>query len=222
MVDKCSWPDCIDKSAYTIKLPYTNGNPAVNLCQHHYELHQTADKCYEKIINTDGFNETNIIFNHSSISIFRDALLSYNMGLNATVALLTRASMESAMHAYISSYNPKYNNLSTGQVFISTYQHNYACDNITLTDLIHSLKKSNVLGDMADKINVVKNNGDFVAHHSERFWKAWKNSLQDNSSNNPIKLWVNDEEAKNSLVYTSEIISELINCYYVTTKPDTV
>ena len=61
MTDKCSWPDCLEKSVQTIKLPYTNENPEVNLCQHHYELHQTADKCWEKIIKTDGFHKTNII-----------------------------------------------------------------------------------------------------------------------------------------------------------------
>ena len=133
------------------------------------------------------------------------------MGLNATVALLCRASMESAMHAFISSINPKYNN-----GIIRTFNHIYACDNIRLTDLINSLKKNNVLVNMDDKVNFVKNNGDFVAHHSERFWKCFN---KNNLNNISIKLWVSDDEAKNSLIYTSEIISELINKYYNDTKP---
>ncbi len=219
MTNKCSWPDCLEKPVQTIKLPYTNQNPEVNLCQHHYDLHQTADQCWEKIKNTNGYNETNIIFHDSSISIFREALLSYSMGLNATVALLCRASMESAMHAYISSDNPKYENLPTTGIFIRTFNHNYACDNIRLTDLINYLKKNNVLVNMNNidyKINVVKNTGDFVAHHSERFWK---NANKNNSNNIPLKLWVSDDEAKKSLIHTSEIISELINKYYNDTKP---
>ena len=219
MVSKCSWPDCPEISVHKVTLKYTYGNPEIELCERHYGLHQTADKCWEKIINTDGFHETNIIFNDSSISIFRDALLSYGMGLNATVALMCRAAMESAMHAYISSDNPKYENLPNNGMFISTFMHNYACDNIKLTELVNSLKKKQVLINMDDKINFVTNNGNFIAHHSERFWKNIKTS---NINNIPIKLWVSDKEAENSLIYTSEIISELINHYYVTTKPDTI
>ena len=219
MVSKCSWPECSETSVHKVTLKYTYGNPEIELCERHYGLHQTADKCWEKIINTDGFHETNIIFNDSSISIFREALLSYSMGLNATVALLCRASMESAMHAYISSDNPKYQNLSNNGEVVRTFDHNYACDNIRLTDLINALNKNNVLANMNDKIKYVKDNGDFVAHHSERFWKSWKKSNKNNSNNILSKLWVSDDEAKNSLIYTSEIISELINFYYVHTKP---
>ena len=221
MKDKCSWPDCLEKPIEKIKLAYTNGNPDVELCRHHYDLHTTSDECWEKIIKTQGFIETAIIFNDSSISIFREALLSYSMGLNATVALLCRASMESAMHAYISSFNPKYDKLPNNGEVIRTYDHNYACDNIRLTDLIKYLSKNNVLINMSDKINFVKDNGDFIAHHSERFWKSWNSLNQSNNINKslPIKLWVTDDEAKKSLTYTSEIISQLINTYYTNTKP---
>jgi hypothetical protein len=98
---------------------------------------------------------------------------------------------------------------------MDTFNHNYACDNIKLTDLIKSLKKMNVLVNMDDQVNFVKENGDFVAHYSERFWKSFNQNLDDTS----MRFWVNDEEAKNSLVYTSEIISELIKTYYINTKP---
>ena len=171
MNNRCSWPDCCDKPVKTINLRYTNGNPQIKLCQKHYDRHLIADSCWEKIIKTEGFIETAIIFNDSSISIFREALLSYSMGLNATVALLCRASMESAMHAYISSFNPKYDKLPNNGEVIRTSDHNYAFDNIRLTDLIKYLRKNNVLVNMNDKINFVKDNGDFIAHHSERFWK---------------------------------------------------
>jgi len=215
MVDKCSWPDCLKQATHTITLKYIYGKPVVKLCDDHYDRHQTADQCWEKIINTKGYQETALIFNKSSISIFRDALLSYNWGLNATVALLCRSSMESAMHSYISSDNPKYQNSSNNCISMNTFNHNYACDNIKLTDLIKSLKKMNVLVNMDNQVNFVKENGDFVAHHSERFWKSFNQNLDDTS----MRLWVNDEEAKNSLVYTSEIISELIKTYYINTKP---
>ena len=216
MNNKCSWPDCVKESVITINLEYIYKNPQVELCQEHYNRHITADSCWEKIIKTKGFTETAIMFNDSSVSIFREALLSYSMGLNATVALLCRAAMESAMHAYISSDNPKYQNLSNNGEVVRTFDHNYACDNIRLTDLINALNKNNVLANMNDKIKYVKDNGDFVAHHSERFWKK---SNKNNSNNILSKLWVSDDEAKNSLIYTSEIISELINFYYVHTKP---
>jgi hypothetical protein len=215
MVDKCSWPDCLKEAAHPTTFKYVYQRPEVKLCQYHYDLNQTADQCWEKIINTEGFQETTIIFKDSSISIFKEALLSYNWGLTAAVALLCRASMESAMHAYISSDNPKYLKSANNSIFMNTFNHNYECDNIKLKNLIKSLKEMNVLVNMDNKVNFVKDNGDFVAHHSERFWK----SLNQNSGVTSIKLWVNDEEAKNSLVYTSEIISELIKTYYINKKP---
>ena len=219
MNNRCSWPDCCDKPVKTINLRYTSGNPQIELCQKHYDRHLIADSCWEKIIKTEGFIETTIIFNDSSISIFREALLSYSMGLNATVVLLCRASMESAMHAYISSFNPKYDKLPNNGKALRTFDHNYACDNIRLTDLIKYLRKNNVLLNMNDKINFVKDNGDFIAHHSERFWKSWQNLNTNNIDNTThIKLWVTDDETKKSLTYTSEVISQLITTYYTTTK----
>ena len=175
MNNKCSWPNCCEDSVITINLEYTNEKPQIELCQKHYDRHITADSSWENIIKTEGFIETAIIFEGSSISIFRDALLSYSMGLNATVALLCRASMESAMHAYISSVNPKYEKTPNNPIYIKTFKHNYACDNIKLTELIKALNKNNVLINMNNKINFVKDNGDFIAHHSERFWKNQRN-----------------------------------------------
>ena len=84
------------------------------------------------------------------------------------------------MHRFISGINPKYNN-----DIIRTFDYIYACDNIRLTDLINSLKKINVLLNLDDIVNFVKNNGDFIAHHNERFWK---NFNQNNLNNVLIKL----------------------------------
>lgn len=123
------------------------------------------------------------------------------------------------MHAYISSFNPKYEKIPNNGEVIRTSVHNYACDNLKLTDLIKDLNKNKVLVNTGLKINFVKNNGDFIAHHSERFWKSWKN-LNSNNTNNTthIKLWIIDDETNKSLTYTSEIISQLITTYYTTTK----
>lgn len=215
MTDKCSWSYCLKKSVITIKLKYVCENPQVDLCLEHYNRHLTADSCWEKIIKVEGYRETIMVFDDSSLRIFREALLSYNMGLNATVELLCRAAMESAMHAYISSINPQYEKLPNSDgMFMHTVSHDYACDNIRLTDLIKALNKNNVLTNMDDKINSVKDNGDFIAHYSERSSKSWNNVIKDNAINDAIKLWVSDDEARNSLIYTSEIISELINNYY--------
>jgi hypothetical protein len=219
MNNKCSWPYCLERAVNKIKLVYTYRQPEVELCQYHYDRHLTADSCWEKIIKTEGYRETIMVFDDSALSIFMEAVLSYSMGSDATVALLCRASMESTMHAYISSVNPKYEKLpNDDSIFMSTLNHNDACDNIRLTGLINYLSKNNVLINMSDKINFVKDNGDFIAHHSERFWKSWNDAIKNNKIMNPIKLWVTDDEAKKSLTYTSEIISQLINTYYTNTR----
>ena len=104
----------------------------------------------------------------------------------------------------------------------------YACMADSM-DALHSnatvafkpmLYDNNVLINMNNKINFVKDNGDFIAHHSERFWKSSLNlNLKDLDHTTLIRLWVSDDEAKKSLIYTSEIISQLINTYYMVTKP---
>ena len=220
MTGKCSWPYCTKESVTTINVKYINGFPQIELCQKHYDRHITADSCWEKIIKTEGYKETIMVFDDSSLSIFREALLMYSMGLNASVALLCRAFMESAMHAYISYINPRYQKLPIdNSVFMHSVSHDLNYNNMRLKELIKYLIKNNILVNMVDKINFVKENGDFVAHYSKRFMKSWDNAIKNNKIMNPIKLWVSDDEAKKSLIYTSGIISELIHIYYITTKP---
>lgn len=217
MDEKCSWPGCIDKADETVQLKYMYKNPTVDLCKRHYDLNVRADKCWESIINTAGYQETRSVFD-PAYKLFTDALLTYNMGINASAALLCRASMEAAMHAMISTQNPKYDK-SKG--FIYTFSHNPKYDRLFLTDLIKNVKKSGYLGKMGDKIDHIKNNGDFIAHYGEKFWHGWeKLSNEGNSTIEPIKLWISDEEATKSLEYTSEIISELVEKFYNQTKPN--
>lgn len=220
MDEKCSWPGCIDKADETVQLKYMYKNPTVDLCKRHYDLNVRADKCWESIINTAGYQETRSVFD-PAYKLFTDALLTYNMGINASAALLFRASMEAAMHAMVSTQDPKYDK-SKG--FIYTYKHIDECDRLKLTNLIKIIKDSGYLKGMEDNIDHIdhiKNNGDFIAHYGERFWKEWGAlSITANSTINPIKLWISDEEAAKSLEYTSEIISELVGKFYNETKPD--
>ena len=195
MDDKCSWPGCIVKADQTVQLIYMYGKPIVNFCKRHYDLNVIADKYWEAIINTAGYHETHSVFD-PAYRLFTDALLTYNMGINASTALLCRASMEAAMHAIISTQNPKYDK-SKG--FIYTFGHDPEYDSLTLTRLIKIIKDLRYLQETkenSDHIDHIKNNGDFIAHYGERFWKGWEPVLiKKNSTINSINVTSHLSEA---------------------------
>ncbi len=216
-MSSCSWPYCGEESICTVTVTFLAKPAKFSLCHSHLALHRHAEYCWSSLINTSGFFQTHLLFG-LSIDLLKDALLSYEAGNINSSTLMCRSALEASLHSRISVKNPKYNKNPDGSFYLHTFDHDYECDRLVLSDIIDIAKKLKYLTGLEDKVREVKYLGDFVAHKGERVWKEiLKASFKRGSDTTHI--WLTALEAKDALEFTVKILQKLISDFYGLTIP---
>lgn len=213
----CSWPYCGEVAIDTVQVKFSSKPFDLSLCSSHLALHRHAESCWNSLISTQGFLQTHLLFG-LSVDLLRDAFLSYEAGNINSSTLMCRSALEASLHSRISVKNPKYNKNPDGSFYLHTFDHDYECDRLVLSDIIDIAKNLNYLSGMEDKVNKVKELGDFVAHNGERVWKEIMKAT-DNPRSDSIHMWLTAPEAKNAIDFTVQILQKLISDFYSSTIP---
>ncbi len=195
----------------------------MNLCGYHKSLLERADSCWEKIIKTEGYDKTLLLF-RDTWDIYLQAVETFSAGYFLPSAVMCRVSLETALHAVLSVREPKYNKDNDGNLLLTGFSHDPSLDSKSLSNLIKSASDKGYLeGELEHKAELVKENGDFAAHLGERFWKnvdQLSKSPNGGKDQKPLRLWVSEEESVESLEDTATLLSHLIGKFFEETMPE--
>lgn len=205
---KCSVPHCPNEASEVVKIRHVVGEPEAALCSEHASRFRKIEH-YWGLINWSALAKVYPLFN-TAIILLGNAALLFAMGFNDASAVMTRASLEAALHSALSMRSPRFDNNGV----LITYNRDEAYDKYHLKQLISEAVRRNMLNsDLIKCAERIRDYGNLAAHISEAQLR-WLRQLARSKSIETIdlsslKLWVNDNDVEDALKCAVEIINNL-------------